>query len=373
MDGTDRRSATDRKRRIVKITFVSPFASLAGGTRVMAIYARILTERGHHVTVVSQPHNDPPTLRSELVRLLRNREKPLPRAPTPLLDFLGDRHIVLERRRPVRATDLPDADVVIATWWTTAEWVADLPPEKGRKYQLLQDYEVFDTQPVDRVVATYATPLRKMAVSGYIRDQVRKHPGTGEIVLLPNAVDTDQFDVPVRAKNDTLTVGFLYTLKRRKNIALIVQALQKVKEQIPELRALALSARAISEKLPLPDWVEVTVNPAQDRIPLLYASCDLWLLSSKDEGFGLPLLEAMACRTPVLSTAAGAAPDLIDGTNGYIVAPTVDAFVDHMETFREMTPTQWQTFSQAAYLTAHAYTWQDATDLLLDYLQPQTV
>ena len=90
MDGTDRRSATDRKRRIVKITFVSPFASLAGGTRVMAIYARILTERGHHVTVVSQPHNDPPTLRSELVRLLRNREKPLPRAPTPLLDFLGD-------------------------------------------------------------------------------------------------------------------------------------------------------------------------------------------------------------------------------------------------------------------------------------------
>ena len=38
----------------MKITFVLPLASTNGGTRVVATYARILHERGHDVTVVSQ-------------------------------------------------------------------------------------------------------------------------------------------------------------------------------------------------------------------------------------------------------------------------------------------------------------------------------
>ena len=75
----------------------------------------------------------------------------------------------------------------------------------------------------------------------------------------------------------------------------------------------------------------------------------------------MPILEAMACRTPVLATRAGAAADLIDGTNG-----TPEAFADEIQRFADMSDAHWQGFSAAAYRTATSHTWQDATDRLLD-------
>jgi glycosyltransferase involved in cell wall biosynthesis len=50
----------------------------------------------------------------------------------------------------------------------------------------------------------------------------------------------------------------------------------------------------------------------------VYADCDVWLFASFSEGFGLPIIEAMACRCPVVATRAGCAPDVIkEGVNGY--------------------------------------------------------
>jgi len=37
---------------------------------------------------------------------------------------------------------------------------------------------------------------------------------------------------------------------------------------------------------------------------------------SRDEGFGLPPLEALACGTPVAAYAAGALPEVLDGATG---------------------------------------------------------
>lgn len=353
----------------MRVTFISPFASTAGGIRVMAYYARLLSERGHEVVVVSQPANDPPNLRALLGWVVRFGRRGRVKPKTTLLDFLGDKHIVLERRRPVKAKDVPDADIVIATWWTTAEWVAALPVEKGKKYQLLQDYETFPHEPRERVEASYRLPLRKIAVSSYIIDMVRQHIGDEDIFLLPNALDTDQFDAPAREKNENLTVGFLYTLKKRKNVALSIQAMQIAKQSLPGLQARAFSARTVTEELPVPDWVEVIINPSQSEIPNIYASCDFWLLSSDTEGFGLPLLEAMGCRTPVLSTRAGAAPDLVDGANGLILESDAGIFSEHIVKFAKMSSEEWRKMSDAAHRTAHSYTWHDAADRLEAHLQ----
>ena len=121
---------------------------------------------------------------------------------------------------------------------------------------------------------------------------------------------------------------------------------------MPDLQAEVFGARAPKDGQILPGWVKFLENPDQSEIPQIYARCDLWLFTSHHEGFGLPLLEAMACRTPVLATRAGAAEDLITGQNGRILDPTVADFVAQILQFADMDNTAWQAFSQAAHQTA---------------------
>ena len=353
----------------MRITFVLPFASTNGGNRVVATYARILRERGHDVTVVSRASRAPRAGWKLLAKRLLGLQKGQKAIPTPLLDFLGPKHHLVGHHRQLRADDLPDGDIVVATWWETAECVAALPPSKGRKFYLLQDYEVFPDLPVERVIATYHLPLSKIAVSDYIRTEIETRHDTHGIEVVPNAVDTDQFAAPIRDRNNTITVGFLYTKKPRKNIALATEAIRLAKTRLPDLRVTVFGGSARNDTFPLPVWVEYHQSPAQQDIPGIYAACDAWLFTSEKEGFGLPILEAMACRTPVLATRAGAAPDLIDGTNGTVLPGTAEAFADEIQRFADMPNAEWQGLSAAAYRTATSYSWQDATDRLIEIFE----
>ncbi len=349
----------------MKITFILPRASLSGGIRVVATYARELIALGHDVTVVSNKNYVSPLRHT--VRKLRYGSKIMRKRKTDLLDFLGPRHISLDQTLPESLAKVPKGDIVVATWWQTAEWVGTFPEDRGRKVYLLQDYEMFDYLPCDRVAATYHLPMIKLAVSGYIRDEIAQNHGVNDVAVLPNSVDLDQFNTPPRSKNGALTVGFLYTPNPRKRAALAVEAVCAARAQIPGLRVLAFGSKPPKETTDIPDWIDYHVSPPQAEIPKLYASCDLWLFSSEAEGFGLPLLEAMACRTPVLATRAGAAPDLIDGQNGVLVDGTAESFAAEITRFDQMSAQAWRALSDAAWQTAHGYSWKDATARLLTH------
>lgn len=352
----------------MRITFVLPFASLAGGTRVVANYATELVSRGHQVTVVSQPGL--PAWTRLRMRLRRFGKDTHPK-PSPLLDVPGLRHIILDRQRPVTDADLPDADAVIATWWETAEWVARLAPSKGRKFHFLQGYEMFPHQPLDRVAASFHLPLRKFAVSGYIRDMVLQNHGVDGIPILPNPIDLTLFDAPPRARNPRLRVGFLYNTAAYKNPDLALGAITAAQARCPDLEVMAFGEMPVDKRHPLPRGAQYRQRPPQAQIAAIYAACDLWLFTSRNEGFGLPLLEAMACRTPVLATRAGAAPDLIDGSNGVLLDSDPAAFAAEIARFHAMDGTDWRAFSDAAWTTARHHRIGPATDRLLAILNAE--
>src|SRR4051794_36564365 len=144
----------------MRITFVLPDVNLGGGTRVLAIYADRLTRRGHKVVVVGTPMPRP-TLSLRARWLLKGHGWPrYQRCTASHFDGVEGVDLrLVDRRRPITDADVPDADVVIATWWETAEWVANLSDRKGSKAYFVQHYEAFPHLPAKRVEATWRLPL----------------------------------------------------------------------------------------------------------------------------------------------------------------------------------------------------------------------
>jgi len=236
-----------------------------------------------------------------------------------------------------------------------------LPPSKGVKMYFLQGYEAFDYMPVERVERTWTFPMRKIVVSRWLADIASKRFGDKNVFLVPNGVDREQFFADPRGKQKRLTIGVVYSDMRIKGLDVAFAALDTVRREEPDLRFVAFGNSPPSRHLPLPSYAEYFCKPPQDRLRDLYAMCDAWLFPSREEGFGLPVLEAMACRTPVIAAPAGAAPELL-AEGGGILLPECDAgrMAKAIIQIRDMADTEWRELSERAYRIARSYSWESA-------------
>jgi len=126
----------------------------------------------------------------------------------------------------------------------------------------------------------------------------------------------------------------------------------------------AMGYDQVEDSLPLPEEAEFTYQARDQQVVEIYSRCDAWLFPSRSEGFGLPILEAMACRTPVIGTPAGAAPDLLNKGGGFLVPPDdSQAMARALVEICTLPETAWRAMSDRALGTVEAFTWSDATDL----------
>ncbi|KQI73349.1 hypothetical protein AN191_00090 [Loktanella sp. 5RATIMAR09] len=351
---------------MARITFILPELVLAGGNRVVGQYAQELVKLGHDVALVTRKPK-----RQRLRDILRGRVSSNTSAQVVTDYFPGLENLVtyISSDRSLRPSDLPDADFLVGTWWETVEWAIPMPPSKGRLVHLMQGYEMFPWLPRDRVAATYEADAIRISVSNWISEQVRKHHGSATDAIIHNAVDVDHFAFRPERKNARITLGFVYGPMEIKNSKLAF-ALQDV-----------LTARGLSCDLlafhsgPLPvalqnrPGLKSYLQPSQAQIPSLYQQCDLWLFPSLEEGFGLPIIEALSCGTPVVATRAGAAPEIVrTGENGYLCEPTAEAFADAVERFAALEDVERLQFAQRARSTVTDWTWADCTQRFMQVL-----
>ncbi len=264
-------------------------------------------------------------------------------------------------RRVITEADVPDADIVIATWWETAEWASEFSEAKGRKVYFVQGHEVFDFLPVQRAEATYRMPFEKIVVSGWLQRIMAQTYGDTEAVLIPNAIDHNAFYAPARGKQAQPTVGFMFSPGSIKGAEMLLSAVRTIRSSIPNLRVLSFGTHAPDRNYDF-TGIEFSHRPPTDSIRTLYASCDVWLCGSRSEGFGLPAIEAMGCRTPVVSTPVGwAADEIRDGVNGFLVnfddaAAMADAALKCIRLDEE----SWRAMSENACQSARKYKWSDS-------------
>jgi glycosyltransferase involved in cell wall biosynthesis len=126
---------------------------------------------------------------------------------------------------------------------------------------------------------------------------------------------------------------FLGTLEPRKNVQMLIRAYAQWRKAEPAIPKLVVAGGkgwyydqifAEVERLGLTGEVIFPGYVAQEELPLWYNSADLFVYPSRFEGFGLPVLEAMACGTPVVTTNAASLPEVAGGA-AWLVSPDDEA------------------------------------------------
>jgi len=118
------------------------------------------------------------------------------------------------------------------------------------------------------------------------------------------------------------------------------------------------------EKLGLGDRVHFLGYVPQEDLPALYNAASVFLFPSLYEGFGLPVLEAMACGTPVVTSSVSAMPEvagnaavLVDPTDAHAIADAVD----HLWS----SPAETERLRGAGIARAAAFTWDACAEATL--------
>jgi phosphatidylinositol alpha-1,6-mannosyltransferase len=124
-----------------------------------------------------------------------------------------------------------------------------------------------------------------------------------------------------------LTVGRMDAAERLKGVEEVMRALLSVLKNFPDTYyvivgegddrpRLELRAR----ELAVDTHVIFIGNISDDNLKGYYEACDVYVMPSRQEGFGLVFLEAMACGKPVIGGDHGGTPDVVlDGINGFLV------------------------------------------------------
>ena len=351
----------------MRITFVVPAFESSGGARIVAGHAQMLADKGHEVLIVG-PEPRSPGLRERTKALLGRATLPAAleqshyaRAQVPL-------HVI-GHGGPLELDDVPDADIIIATFWITAEWIAALPRKKGAKVHFIQHYEDFPGVPLDRLEAVWRLPTYKIAIAQWLVDLGRERFGIDKIALVPNSIDHDIFKPRDRGKEGPLTVGFLFSRASFKDVPTSIRALQRLKEFEPRVTILSFGA-VRPEARQMPPWCEFQQLPTQHEIANIYSRCHAWLSTSETEGFNLPPLEAMATGCPAVCSKTGRPLEIIEnGTNGYLVDQgDSDGFAKALSKILSLSDEAWRRMSTAAIEAVAHPTWEESSKLFEEAL-----
>jgi glycosyltransferase involved in cell wall biosynthesis len=302
-----------------RVTFVLPARSPhpIGAFRVVYELSNRLAARGHLVAVVHPRTAGPPSgvvARSKAL-LWVERYRRDSRALAPW--FKVDPAVRLLPATHLDPAQLPDADVVIAVTWEPPFCVAAADDAKGRAFYFIQEGAPKRFVTEAEVEAAWRLPIHKIVISDWLEQAVRRAGGEeGGVSRVPIGVDLEAWGVDVPAAERPPRVGaFLNPIKGQVDV---IAALGLLRTRIPELTAACYGTAP--RPADLPDWADYTRLPDRATLRSLYNSCSVFVQASREEGWGLPPNEAMACGCALVTYDNGGSREYaVDGETARVV------------------------------------------------------
>lgn len=287
----------------MRITYVLDRPELGGGSKVVFHHAALLQRRGDQVTVLA--HGPAP----DWIRLS------------------GVLYVDLSAG-PLR---LPPQDLVIATYWTTLPVARQIA--LGPMAHFCQGYEgglVHLRPALPEIEAVYGWKIPTLTVSPHLADFLRVRFGR-ESVLAPPPLDP-LFHPAWRfrpRKRPWVAVPGIFEAEV-KDVPTALRAVSKLRERGVACRVLRFSILPLTAEekaLLAPDrYLQSAPPPAIARA---LRRCDLLFLPSREEeGFGLPLLEALASGVPAVASRIPSTVAMAEGAAALAPPGDAEAFAE---------------------------------------------
>jgi glycosyltransferase involved in cell wall biosynthesis len=134
-----------------------------------------------------------------------------------------------------------------------------------------------------------------------------------------------------------LTISRLAMSERYKGHERVLESLPEVRKHFPKVRYLiggtgdySANLRSRAEELGVSDLVTFTGFIPNEELCAHYQLCDIFVMPSQKEGFGIVFLEAMACGKPVIAGNLDGSVDALDGGRlGVLVNPNESEEIQH--------------------------------------------
>lgn len=172
-----------------------------------------------------------------------------------------------------------------------------------------------------------------------------------KIVVIPNGVNenfTPRNSCEITEVKKILNIPegqyilYLGSLEPRKNLQRVVMAWNKIQDDFPKDTYLVIAGargrKQVFQSIDIPDNTKNVMflgHIPDQYLPALYSGALYFIYVSIYEGFGLPVLEAMACGTPVLASNTTSIPEVV-GNSAFLVNPlSVDEIAEAMLVLQE--------------------------------------
>ena len=282
----------------MRVTFALPCyaANPLGGLKVVYEYANRLVARGHDVVIIHpRALTEPPSGIDNAKSYLwgfktRLRDRPL----VPWFEISPS--VKIRFVRTLSDDAFPEADVVFATGWQTAEYVWCLPANRGRKLYLVYDVEFWETEPPDvraEIEGTFRLGMPIIAGAPAAEEMVRA-AGVKPRATIVAGIDHELLRVVTAIENrNPSAIGFPMRQETHKGSCDAITAVELVRERLGN----GVRAAAFGTDLPesMPTWIERWESPSDGELRRFYNSLAVFVFPSRHEAWGLPGLEAQAC------------------------------------------------------------------------------
>ncbi len=318
----------------MRITYVLPRPELGGGTKVVFQHADLLLERGHRVTVLGD--GPAPGWASFRVPYLDSRTSP----------------------------SLPSQDLVVATFWTTVDRVRELA--LGPPAHFCQGYEGSHKHyrmQLPEIEAAYAHPCPRLTVTPHLAELVKRKFGSRSRVV-PPALDPLFRPRARRAprRRPWVAIPGIFGAEV-KGVTTAIEAVRTLRRRGLGCRVLRIVTHPMTEEerqLHTPERYLSGVSP--EAVAGALRGCDLLFLPSEpEEGFGLPLLEAMASKVPAVASEIPSTVFMTVGVGGSSgsaarLVPVGDSEAFAAAAWELLTrPRAWRRARQAGYRAAQRF------------------